>query len=337
MPVKLRIPGRSEIPSATARGGSPAGDGGTATNLLDDVTVVHAFSLSPDDDQPHTTKFLRKELKKLIKKEKDTKKDGCGKYEPITKESEVDALLTQYQEHLTNGDRLDAEKIGLRLNANGILFTQDGEGGYDWYTKRADLVQDGDNDRTLDIDEVDPERAAWEADEAAFGPELKLEFTPAEREELWSKGLIGKDALDHSFPYLRTRLSDSPQKVAKAEAAYYGSIEHLFTPAEWRRLNEDGLVNENADSPPLTVAQLREALVPKEPKKVKGPVKAKKPGIVVSWSPKWEADLKAAFSTSEIATLQQTGLITNRNESVNGRTIRQLKAELKKRDKKAAK
>src|SRR5215510_724021 len=48
MAITLSIPGRPETrPSAAARGGAPVAGGGTVTNLLDDVEVVHGFSLSP--------------------------------------------------------------------------------------------------------------------------------------------------------------------------------------------------------------------------------------------------------------------------------------------------
>src|SRR5262245_58915447 len=48
MAITLTIPGRTEaLPSAAARGGPPLAGGGTVTDLLVDVEVVHAFSLSP--------------------------------------------------------------------------------------------------------------------------------------------------------------------------------------------------------------------------------------------------------------------------------------------------
>ena len=48
MAITLRIPGQTETTVATAtRGGSPGAGTAPVTNLLDDVEVVHAFSLSP--------------------------------------------------------------------------------------------------------------------------------------------------------------------------------------------------------------------------------------------------------------------------------------------------
>ena len=47
MPITLRIPGQPETSPRSAVRGAPSAAGAPMTNLLDDVEVVHAFSLSP--------------------------------------------------------------------------------------------------------------------------------------------------------------------------------------------------------------------------------------------------------------------------------------------------